>query len=124
MVSTQQEIIDIEKDRMRAMVSGDLETLDSILSADLTYIHTSAALDTKESILDGIKSGRLRYTVMDASEVSVKVYGEAAVITGLAKVEVSVSGRDLKFELKFTDVYINGSKGWQMVAWQSTRTGN
>ena len=101
MVSTKQEIIDIEKDRMRAMVSGDLETLDSILSADLTYVHTSAALDTKASILDGIKSGRLRYTVMDASEVSVKVYGEAAVITGLAKVEVSVSGQDLKFELKF-----------------------
>ena len=124
MVSTKQEIIDIEKDRMRAMVSGDLETLDSILSADLTYVLTSAALDTKASILDGIKSGRLRYTVMDASEVSVKVYGEAAVITGLAKVEVSVSGQDLKFELKFTDVYINGSQGWQMVAWQSTRTGN
>lgn len=124
MVSTKQEIIDIEKDRMRAMVSGDLETLDSVLSADLTYVHTSAALDTKASILDGIKSGRLRYTVMDASEVSVKVYGEAAVITGLANVEVSVSGRDLKFELKFTNVYINGTQGWQMVAWQSTRTGN
>ena len=111
----------LDGERMRAMVAGDLETLGRILADDMTYIHTSAAVDTKESMLTSIGNGSLNYHKMAARNVLVRACGDAAVVTGEADVEVTSGGNDLTFSLRFTDVYVNGDAGWQMVAWQSTR---
>ena len=111
----------LDAERMGAVVSGDLETLGRILADDLTYVHTSAAVDTKASIMDGISSGRLSYKKMAPRNVQVRDYGSSAVLRGQADVEVTSSGNDLTFSLEFTEVYVKGDAGWQMVAWQSTR---
>lgn len=111
----------LDAERMGAMVAGDLETLGRILADDLSYVHTSAAIDTKSSILESIDNGRLNYQKMAARNVKVRDYGDAAVVRGEADVEVTSGGNDLAFSLEFTEVYVNGDAGWQMVAWQSTR---
>ena len=111
----------LDRERMGAMVAGDLETLGRILADDMTYVHTSAAVDTKSSIMESIGNGNLNYQKMAARNVLVRACGDAAVVTGEADVEVTSGGNDLIFSLRFTDVYVNGDAGWQMVAWQSTR---
>ena len=111
----------LDGERMQAMVAGDLETLGRILSDDMTYVHTSAAVDTKSSILESIGNGNLNYKKMAARNVQVRDFGDAAVLRGQADVEVRSGGNDLTFSLEFTEVYANGDGGWQMVAWQSTR---
>ena len=111
----------LDGDRMRAMVAGDLETLGRILSDDMTYVHTSAAVDTKSSIMESIGNGNLNYKKMAARDVRVRDFGDTAVLRGQADVEVTSGGNDLTFSLEFTEVYANGDEGWQMVAWQSTR---
>ncbi len=111
----------LDGERMSAMVAGDLETLGRILSDDMTYVHTSAAVDTKSSIMESIGNGNLNYRKMAARNVQVRDFGDAAVLRGQADVEVRSGGNDLTFSLEFTEVYANGDGGWQMVAWQSTR---
>ena len=111
----------LDGERMRAMVAGDLETLGRILSDDMTYVHTSAAVDTKSSIMESIGNGNLNYKKMAARNVQVRDFGDAAVLRGQADVEVTSGGNDLTFSLEFTEVYANRDAGWQMVAWQSTR---
>ena len=111
----------LDGERMCAMVAGDLETLGRILSDDMTYVHTSAAVDTKSSIMESIGNGNLNYKKMAARNVQVRDFGDTAVLRGQADVEVTSGGNDLKFSLEFTEVYANGDSGWQMVAWQSTR---
>ena len=118
---TREMIKALDAERMAAVVSGDVDTLDRILADDLTYVHTSAAIDTKASIMDGIRSGRLSYKKMAPRDVQVRDYGDSAVLRGQADVEVTSSGNDLTFSLEFTEVYVNGDNGWQLVAWQSTR---
>ena len=111
----------LDAERMAAMVAGDTATLDRILSDDLTYIHTSAAVDTKTSMLTAIQTGSLNYRKMAERNVQVRAYADTAILNGEADVEVTSGGSDLTFSLRFTDVYVNGENGWQMVAWQSTR---
>ena len=118
---TREMIKALDAERMGAMVSGDLETLGRILADDLSYVHTSAAIDTKSSIMEAIGNGRLNYQKMAARNVKVRDYGDAVVVRGEADVEVTSGGNDLTFSLEFTEVYVNGDAGWQMVAWQSTR---
>ena len=118
---TKEMIEALDAERMRAMVAGDVDTLGRILADDLSYVHTSAAIDTKSSMMEAIGNGRLNYQKMAARNVKVRDYGSAAVVRGEADVEVTSGGNDLAFSLEFTEVYVNGGAGWQMVAWQSTR---
>ncbi|MDA0264135.1 MAG: nuclear transport factor 2 family protein [Chloroflexi bacterium] len=111
------EIIALENRRIEAMVSGDVAALGEILADDLIYTHTTARLDTKESFIDAVKTGRSNYKSVDREDVKVSQYGDTAVVTGHAKFHVG----DNKFDARFIDVYAKRNNAWQMVAWQSTR---
>jgi hypothetical protein len=121
MSAATQTVIETDKKRMTAMVNKDLAALSSLLGDDLHYTHSSAAIDTKQSIIDKIKAGGLDYKKMEPSKVKAREYGDTVILTGEASVEVVSAGRPLKFGLAWTDVYVNRGGNWQMVSWQSTR---
>ena len=117
----EQEIWQLETRRFEAVVRGDVAALEGILSDDLTYTHATGVFETKAEFLGKIKSGQLKYESFGPEDFRVRVYGPAAVITGIARVKVQVGGQPLSFRLRFTDVYVKRDGRWQMVAWQATR---
>ena len=117
----EQQIVQLENQRFEAMTSADTDALKLILADELTYTHTSAAQDTKQSLIQALQSGTLKYESMVTDDVKVRVYGDTAVVTGSAKVTVMSRGQQNSFALRFTDVYAKQDERWQMVAWQSTR---
>ncbi len=121
MVDNGQAIIDLDRRRMEAMCTRDIPALNSVLADDLVYTHSSARVDTKQSLIGGMESGATVYTSIEPSEVRAQDLGDAVVLTGVARISVSASGRPLTFGVRFTDVYANRDGRWQLVAWQSTR---
>ena len=117
----EQQIIQLENQRFQAMTSADVDALKLILADELTYTHTSAAQDTKQSLMQALQSGTLKYESIDTDDVNVRVYGDTAVVTGSAKMRVVSRGQNHSFASRFTDVYAKQDDRWQMVAWQSTR---
>jgi ketosteroid isomerase-like protein len=111
----------LDAERFAAMVKGDVAALDGLLADDLVYTHASGKVDSKASFLDDIKAGLLRYKVIRPEEPKLRVYGDTAVATGLAAVEVNNHGQELNMKLRYTDVWVNRGGKWQMVAWQATR---
>ena len=111
------EILDLEDRRVAAMVAADVDALNEILADDLSYVHTSAALDTKESLTTGLASGRLDYESITPSDRAVRSYGDCAVVRGRA--DVHVNGNS--FSLEFTVVYVRPEGRWQMTCWHATR---
>jgi ketosteroid isomerase-like protein len=116
-----QKIIALDKQRMDAMCRQDLPTLNALLADDLVYTHSSARLDTKQSLIGGMESGTTVYTAIEPSDVKAQDYGHAVVLTGAARIHVTSRGNPTSFGVRFTDVYVNKGGQWQMVAWQSTR---
>ena len=119
--NVEQEVIQVENRRFQAMVDADTDALESILADELTYTHTSAVLDTKESFIRRLASGTLNYESVAPSNMQVRSYGDTAVVTGNAEVQVSNSSNRTSFSLRFTDVLVQRDGRWQVVAWQSTR---
>ena len=117
----EQQILQLEQQRMRAMMDADAETLNRVLADDLTYIHTNAALDSKESFIGALSSGALNYESIASTDAQVRVYGDTAVVTGNGDVRVTSNGRRNRFSIRYTDVYAQRDGRWQMVAWQATR---
>jgi len=121
MAGNAETVIDLDRKRMQAMVAKDLATLESLLADDLIYTHSSARLDTKQSLIVGMTSGSTVYTGCEPSDVKAQDLGDTVVLTGSCRISVMAQGRPNSFSVRFTDVYANKGGQWQMVAWQSTR---
>jgi ketosteroid isomerase-like protein len=114
-------VIELDRKRMQAMSDKDLATLESLLADDLIYTHSSARVDSKQSLIANMKSGATVYSSIEPSEVKAQDLGDAVVLTGVAWIKVASQGKQLDFGVRFTDAYAKRGGRWQMVAWQSTR---
>jgi ketosteroid isomerase-like protein len=114
-------VLELDRKRMQAMSDKDLATLDSLLADDLIYTHSSARVDSKQSLIANMKSGATVYSSIEPSEVKAQDLGDAVVLTGVAWIKVASQGKQLDFGVRFTDAYAKRGGRWQMVAWQSTR---
>jgi ketosteroid isomerase-like protein len=107
--------------RFQAMVGRDRQALEGLLADDLTYTHSTGQLESKAQLLELISSGALVYRSIEPEEVAVRVYGDAAVVTGRALIRVENRGQALVLPVRFTSVYVNRDGLWRLAAWQSTR---
>jgi ketosteroid isomerase-like protein len=114
-------IIELDKKRMTAMAEKDLDTLNKVIADDLIYTHSSARIDTKQTLIGAMQSGSTVYTSMEPSDVVAQDLGDAVVLTGVAAISVMSGGKPNSFRVRFIDVYAKRATGWQMVTWQSTR---
>ena len=121
MAGNGQMVIDLDKKRMSAMAQKDIATLKEVISDDLIYTHSSARLDTKQSLIGNMESGSTVYISMVPSDVKAQDLGDTVVLTGSCSISVNSGGRPNSFGVRFTDVYANKGGRWQMVTWQSTR---
>jgi ketosteroid isomerase-like protein len=115
-------VIELDKKRMTAMAQKDIATLNELIADDLIYTHSSARLDTKQSLIGNMESGSTVYTSVVPSDVQAQDLGDTVVLTGSCKISVNAGGRANSFGVRFTDVYARRNGKWQMVTWQSTRT--
>ena len=121
MAGNGQTVIDLDRKRMQAMAAKDIATLEAVLADDLVYTHSSARLDTKQSLIGAMTSGATVYTGVEASDVRAQDLGDTVVLTGIAQIKVVSNGTPNAFRVRFTDVYARRDGRWQMVTWQSTR---
>jgi|SRR5579872_1691604 len=122
MAGNGQTVIELDKKRMSAMAQKDIAALKELISDDLVYTHSSARLDTKQSLIGNMESGATVYTAVVPSDVKAIECGDTVILTGSCKISVMANGKPNSFGVRFTDVYANKGGKWQMVAWQSTRT--
>jgi ketosteroid isomerase-like protein len=121
MAGNAQTIIDLDRKRMHAMAAKDIATLNAVLADDLIYTHSSARIDTKQSLIGAMQSGATVYTGVEPSDVKAQDFGDVVVLTGVAQIKVTSNGTPNAFGVRFIDVYAKRAGTWQMVTWQSTR---
>jgi hypothetical protein len=122
--STRDEVLAAEKARTNALDNDDLATLDRVLADDLTYVHASGKVDTKQTLLDGIRSGQVHYIAWTAKRLNVRSIGDAAVVDGEYLVRVTdrrVKPDPFEVNIFILAVYARRDGHWQHIAWQSTR---
>ena len=117
---TKAAIRELEERRYGAMCAADLDTLNQLFSDSLVYTHSTASADTKASYLAGIRAKKWQYRKIERPIEDIQVHGDCAVITGQVRIEIVVDGTPKTLSSRFTNVWVKGGKGWQMVAWQST----
>lgn len=106
---------------MEAYTRRDTAFLDRHMSDDYVGTFPDGTVHDKKSEIEAVASGAIEIMEMTPREMTVRVYGNAAVITGQSSVKARVGGQDMRAELRFTDVWIKRGDRWQAVASQVTR---
>jgi ketosteroid isomerase-like protein len=110
----------LEDRRYRAMCEADAAALDELLADSLVYTHSYGGSDGKASYLAGIRAKKWLYRKIERPKEDIQLHGDCAVVTGQVRIELLSEGKPKTLNSAFTNVWIKGAKGWQMVAWQST----
>jgi ketosteroid isomerase-like protein len=110
-----------ERERFAAMLKADVGALDKLLGADLTYTHGDGRVIDKAAFISDFKTGAFKYVTIEPSDMTVRVFGDVAVVTGGAAMHVVNNGADAHIKIRYTDVHVRRNGSWQMVAWEATR---
>jgi len=111
-----EEIRKVDRERIQAQVSADRAALDRIYADDFIGIGPSGTLRTKKDVLSDFTSGSLKFQSITTDDVQVRVYGNAAVETGLSTMKGQDAGKVVPEENRFTRVWIKQEGRWRLVA--------
>jgi ketosteroid isomerase-like protein len=105
-----------------AMAKNDGAALTALLADDLTYTHSTGAIDTKSSLIGKMKSGEQKYLMLNHEGIDTRLYGSTAVINATAKVQTAAKGvPGTQNHLRFIHVWVHQQGAWKLVAHQSLR---
>ena len=106
---------------MESYVNGEVAFLEQYLAEEYVSTFPDGAVLDKKGEIHALLSGAIALHAMHASAMTVRVYGDAAVITGESTIKARVKGRDESGQFRFTDVWIKQGERWLAVASQVTR---
>jgi hypothetical protein len=118
----EREILEADDVRVKGLLSNDIDAVEKLLGDDLTYVHSSGRLDTKETYMDALRSGRTRYLTMDLSDVEGRGLGDTGVITNIFDAKVQTANGEVTLHSRALLVYAKRDGRWQLIAYESTPT--
>lgn len=105
-----------ERERLRALVSRDVERAAQLHSDDFQLINPLGGALSKEQYLGGIASGQIRYLYWEPETIDVRVYGCAAVMRYRSQLEIVVRGHHIPRQRYWhTDLYEQQGAEWRVV---------
>ncbi len=105
-----------DDERIAALLAADLDALEEILADSLDYVHSSGAVDTKESYLRSIAAGKVRYESIVRHRFVPTVRGEMAYAVSILEIVASVDGKRVEVGNRVLDVWVEDSGKWRLAA--------
>ncbi len=119
--SAEQEVRKAESDRFAAMLKGDLAALERLLAPELIYTHGDGRVVDKAAFIADLKTGDFKYVTIDAVEPKVRVFGDTAIVSGVAGMSVVNKGAPAKIRIVYSTTQLRRNGSWQMISWHATR---
>jgi ketosteroid isomerase-like protein len=99
---------------------GDADALEPLWADDLEVAVPHMPLMTKAGALSFARSGRMKFLRYETSEVRVRVYDNAAVVTGRLERTRSMNGQEISDDWRFTKVYVREAHKWRVVSFHAS----
>ena len=115
------DVLRADENRFEAMRKEDWDALDGALADDLTYVHSTARLESKAEHIGNLRAGKPHYRGIAPRDRKARVHGGIGVVNGVSEMHVENSGKEQRFTVRYLAVYAKSGDAWRMIAWQSTR---
>jgi hypothetical protein len=123
MRTVENQLLELEQARSRALVDEDYQRVDEIFADDLVYVHTTGLVQGKADYIDYAQNA-VQYLAIERGDLRIRLYGESlAVMTGPQCNTLQKRGGDqpIRGEGFATQVWVRGVRGWQISSFHATR---
>jgi len=114
------ELKEIEQRLAATWQKGECSAWAAMLAPGWSVIHVTGEVVTKAQALEMCKAPRPATTTFTIDDLSVRVFGDAAVVTGRT-IAAGAGRASNAVVLRFTDVFIRNEGQWRVVASQATQ---
>lgn len=111
----------LESEWRQALIQNNVAAFDRLLADDYLGITPNGMLETKADALAVQRSGSVKISQLDPSQMKVRVYGDTAVVTSRASVTGTNGDRDISGEYRYTRVYNRRAGEWKIVSFEANR---
>jgi uncharacterized protein (TIGR02246 family) len=119
--SAERAVRDMEQQWREAWLAADAAAMERIYADDYMAIPNIGTVSTRAEIMADVRRGVFKYSRMDHSEMSVRIYGETAVVVGRTSNDGRRGDRDVSGDFRYTRIYVKRRGHWQAVLAQYTR---
>ncbi len=109
-----------EQARGQALLNADTVALSRLVADEFVEISRLGQLRTRADNIRDIASGDLRLTSVKYDSLVVRIYGEVAVLRGIADNTGTFRGFPFSGRIRYTRVFVRRDGRWQAVAMQQT----
>jgi ketosteroid isomerase-like protein len=103
-----------------SLKSQDYAALEELYSDDYMLVRPDGAVLNKQEVLHDLQSNGLMFHSIDSREITVRIYGSTAVVTGDSRTVTSRKGIESRAHFRFVAVYSRVGDSIRLVHFQST----
>jgi ketosteroid isomerase-like protein len=106
-----------------ALLSGNIDSLDSILADDFLMIDLLAGSEiTKPMLLAAVGSSQVKFEAIDPVESKTRIYScDTAVVVGRTEMRFRAGESVFSFSSRYTHVFVMQDGSWQLASAQGTQ---
>jgi len=107
----------------RAIFAADAKALERLSDASFVWTRRNGERVSLKRLLDEVESGQLKYSKIEAEDVTISAYGDAAVVRGVARMQLaSNSGKidSKQISEHYTMILVNRDGAWRVVSMHSS----
>jgi len=105
-------------ERWQEALKNDASFFEKDLASPYFGISADGRMRTKATTIESFKSGVLKYEAFKESDVAVKMYGDAAVVSSIASIKASIQNKPIDGDYRATSVYVRDGGTWREVAFE------
>ena len=113
------DLAELGENLRRAELLGDVVVLGDVLAPDFRGIGPRGFILTKEDWLAKHRTGDLKYEAFERSEITLRTYGDAAIVTSRESTKAFYKGREVPGgDYRATHVFVRQRGRWRLAGVQ------
>lgn len=111
---------DLENRISHAVMTKDTAEMNRLFASDYTSIGVSGKIRSRAEVIEAYSSGKLAIATAQTGKITVRQYGDIAIVVGLITVSGKEGSTDISGQYAFTRVYKRDAGKWLAVSFQAT----
>jgi Domain of unknown function (DUF4440) len=103
----------------KAMLDNDKTTLENLVAAELSYVHSSGSFEDKAIFVGDIASGKNDWRTLEISNQSITVLGAIAIVRHKATGELFNNGKPVDINIGVMQIWQKQKGNWKFLARQA-----
>ena len=119
--NAEQQIKTLGEQLNAATLKADTSFLEKVLADDYTGVRGDGSVLTKAQLIEGYKSGSIKYETIENKDVKIRIYGNTAITTDLSSVKNIRDGKPRIGTNRTTRIWVKQGDNWKCILYQTTR---